>query len=146
MSSRIRQNFHEECEAFINKQINMEFYASFVYLSMASYFSRDDQALHGFSKYFEKASGEEREHGLKLMRYQVKRGGKVVFQDIAQPSTMEWGTALEAMEATLELEKTVSKASSPTNITLELYPQVNQSLLDLHRVAAGAEDAHLCDF
>ena len=44
------------------------------------------------------------------MRYQVKRGGKVVFQDIAQPSTMEWGTALEAMEAALELEKTVSKA------------------------------------
>ena len=84
----------------------------------ASYFSRDDQALLGFAKYFEKASGEEREHGLKLMRYQVKRGGKVVFQDIAQPSTMEWGTALEATEAALELEKTVSKAFSPTNITL----------------------------
>merc|ERR1711890_53279 len=28
--------------------INMEMYASYVYLSMASYFSRDDQALHGF--------------------------------------------------------------------------------------------------
>ena len=84
----------------------------------ASYFSRDDQALLGFAKYFEKASGEEREHGLKLMRYQVKRGGKVVFQDIAQPSTMEWGTALEAMEATLELEKTVNKASSLPQPTL----------------------------
>ena len=34
--SRIWQNFHEDCEALINKQINMEFYASFVYLSMAS--------------------------------------------------------------------------------------------------------------
>merc|ERR1712105_142526 len=75
MVSRIRQNFQEDCEAFINKQINMEFYASFVYLSMASYFSRDDQALLGFSKYFRKASGEEREHGMKLMDYQVKRGG-----------------------------------------------------------------------
>ena len=32
--SRIRQNYHEDCEAFINKQINMEFYASYVYLSM----------------------------------------------------------------------------------------------------------------
>ena len=38
MASRIRQNFHEDCEAFINKQINMEFYASFVYLSMVSCF------------------------------------------------------------------------------------------------------------
>ena len=34
--SRVRQNFQEECEALINKQINMEFYASFVYLSMVS--------------------------------------------------------------------------------------------------------------
>ena len=32
--SRIRQNYHDDCEAFINKQINMEFYASYVYLSM----------------------------------------------------------------------------------------------------------------
>jgi len=127
--SRVRQNFRDECEAEINRQINMEFYASFVYLSMASYFSRDDQALHGFSKYFEKASGEEREHGMKLMEYQVKRGGKVVFQDIAKPTTMEWGTAHEAMEAALELEKTV-----------------NQSLLDIHKVSSDHGDAHLCDF
>ena len=34
MASRIRQNFHADSEALINKQINMEFYASYVYLSM----------------------------------------------------------------------------------------------------------------
>merc|ERR1719370_2641645 len=47
--SKIRQNYHEDCEALINKQINMEFYASYVYLSMSSFFNRDDQALHGFA-------------------------------------------------------------------------------------------------
>merc|ERR1711909_87917 len=109
MTSKIRQNYHEECEALINKQINMEFYASYVYLSMASYYNRDDQALHGFSNYFQKASDEERQHGMKLMEYQAKRGGRVVFQDIAKPSSMEWGTPLEAMEAALELEKTVNQ-------------------------------------
>merc|ERR1712032_549898 len=46
--------------------------------------------------------------GMKLMEYQTKRGGRVVFQDIAKPTTMEWGTPLEAMEAALELEKTVN--------------------------------------
>ena len=46
---------------------------------------------------------------MKLMTYQAKRGGRVVFQDIAKPSSMEWGTPLEAMEAALELEKTVSQ-------------------------------------
>ena len=34
----IRQNYHEESEAAINKQINMELYASYVYMSMVSYF------------------------------------------------------------------------------------------------------------
>merc|ERR1712080_717029 len=63
------------------------------------------------------------------MEYQTKRGGRVVFQDIAKPTTMEWGAPLEAMEAALELEKTV-----------------NQSLLDLHKVAGDKGDGHLCDF
>ena len=34
MTNQVRQNFHEDCEAAINKQINMELYASYVYLSM----------------------------------------------------------------------------------------------------------------
>merc|ERR1712203_1330192 len=64
--SKIRQNYHEDCEALINKQINMKFYASYVYLSMSSWFNRDDQALHGFAEHFKKESGEERAHGMKL--------------------------------------------------------------------------------
>merc|ERR1712243_27199 len=55
--SKIRQNYHEDCEALINKQINMEFYASYVYLSMSSWFNRDDQPLHGFAAHFKKESG-----------------------------------------------------------------------------------------
>merc|ERR1711963_749280 len=84
--SKIRQNYHEDCEALINKQINMEFYASYVYLSMSSFFNRDDQALHGFADHFKKESNDERAHGMKLMEYQIKRGGRVVFQDIPKPA------------------------------------------------------------
>merc|ERR1712189_12567 len=87
----------------------------------------DDVAYSGMAAYFKKSSDEEREHGEKLIKYQNKRGGKVVFQDIAKPSPMEWGTPLDALEAALELEKTV-----------------NQSLLDLHKASDG--DAHLSDF
>merc|ERR1712080_13155 len=54
--------------------------------------------------------GEERKHGIKLMEYQTKRGGRVVFQDIAKPSSMEWGSPAEAMEAALEFEKTVNQS------------------------------------
>merc|ERR1711953_793595 len=90
--SRIRQNFHEECEALINKQINMELYASYVYLSMSYYFARDDVALHGYAKYFKKNSDEERDHAQKFMDYQNKRGGRVVLKEVAKPNNDEWGT------------------------------------------------------
>merc|ERR1711971_239021 len=58
------------------------------------------------------------QHGMKLMAYQSKRGGRCVFQDIAKPVSMEWGSCLEAMEAALELEK-----------------MVNQSLLEITKAA-----------
>ena len=38
--SGCHQNYAKECEAEINKQINLELYASYVYLSMVS--SQDD--------------------------------------------------------------------------------------------------------
>jgi len=127
--SRVKQNFHEESEAHINRQINMEMYASYVYLAMSSFFNREDQAMPGFSKFFRKASDEERDHSLKLIEYQNMRGGKVVFKDIKMPQKVEWRTALEAVEDALELEKTV-----------------NQSLLDLHKKADSHSDPQMCDF
>lgn len=90
MSSLVRQNYHEECEAGINKQINLELYASYVYMSMvrlrllesltlfrrfkltllvalqAYHFDRDDVALPGFHKFMLKQSDEEREHAQKV--------------------------------------------------------------------------------
>merc|ERR1712214_260947 len=110
MVSRIRQNYKEESEALVNKQINMEFYASYVYMSMFTYFDRDDVPYPGLASFFKKSSDEEREHGEKLIKYQNKRGGKVVFQDIAKPSAMEWGSPVDALEAALELEKTVNQS------------------------------------
>merc|ERR1712203_1130255 len=127
--SGIRQNYHEECEAFVNKQINLELHASYVYTAMCCYFHRDDQALPGFARFFRKSSDVERNHGLALMEYQTKRGGKVVLQDITKPTTMEWGTPLEAMAAALEMEKTV-----------------NTTMLNLHAKAWEMKDFHLADF
>uniref|UniRef100_A0A2K5NWY3 Ferritin heavy chain n=1 Tax=Cercocebus atys TaxID=9531 RepID=A0A2K5NWY3_CERAT len=33
-TSQVRQNYHQDSEAAINRQINLELYASYVYLSM----------------------------------------------------------------------------------------------------------------
>lgn len=53
-----------------------------MFVSQAYYFDRDDVALHGFAKFFRKQSEEEREHAEKLMKFQNKRGGRIVLQDI----------------------------------------------------------------
>merc|ERR1712108_20083 len=118
--SKIGQNYHEDCEALINKQINMEFYASYVYLSMSSYFNRDDQALHGFAEHFKTESGEERAHGVKLMEYQTKRGGRVVFQDIAKPTTMEWELHLKPWRLLLSWRRRSTRAFS----TCTRWPEI----------------------
>jgi len=129
MCSQVRQNYSEDCEASINKQINMELYASYVYLSMSHFYDRDDISLPGMVKFFKENSDEEREHAQKLMKYQNSRGGRIVLQAIAAPSLQEWGSALDGLSAALDLEK-----------------QVNQSLLDLHSTASNANDPHLTKF
>lgn len=55
----------------------------FISLLQSMYFDRDDVDLHGFAKFFKKLSDEEREHAEKLMKYQSRRGGRIVFQDVA---------------------------------------------------------------
>lgn len=129
MANQVRQNFHAESEAAINKQINVELHASYVYQSMAYYFDRDDLALKGFYKFFKKQAEEEREHSEKLMKYQNMRGGRIVYQDIGRPEKDAWGTGLEAMESALALEKSV-----------------NQCLLDLQKVAADHGDPQMTNF
>lgn len=124
-----RQNYHEECEALINKQVNLELYASYVYLAMAYHFDREDVALPGFHKFFKKCADEEREHAEIFMKYQNKRGGKLKLEQIAQPNKYKWSGPLEAVTQALDLEK-----------------YVNENLLDLHEVAGEKKDAQLSDF
>ena len=47
-------------------------------------------ALRGFAKRFKKNSHEERDHAEKLIKYQNKRGGRVVFKEVACPQVQEW--------------------------------------------------------
>merc|ERR1711953_1230192 len=127
--SQCRQNFHEECEAGINKQINMELTASYIYQSLAYYCDRDDVAFPHLHKMFKKSGEEEREHAEKLMEYQNKRGGRIVLQDIKKPEVSEYGTVTDMLSLTLQLEK-----------------DVNQSLIDLHKIAEKHEDGQFADF
>lgn len=113
ISSLSRQNYHEECEAAVNKQINLELYGSYVYLSMAHHFDREDIALKGFHNYFKRQSLGELLHAEAFMKLQNQRGGRILLEDIKKPLKDDWGTGIEAMETALELEKNVNQVSVP---------------------------------
>jgi hypothetical protein len=38
MASKCRQNYHEECEAAVNRQINMELNACIAYMALVMYY------------------------------------------------------------------------------------------------------------
>ncbi|XP_024020601.1 ferritin-3, chloroplastic [Morus notabilis] len=131
--SLARHRFSDVCEAAINEQINVEYNVSYVYHAMFAYFDRDNIALKGLAKFFEKSSEEEREHAVKLIRYQNIRGGRVKLHSIVPPFSEfeheEKGDALYAMELALALEKLT-----------------NEKLLSLHRVAETKNDPQMSDF
>ncbi|XP_060705182.1 ferritin, heavy subunit-like [Hemiscyllium ocellatum] len=129
MATQVCQNYHKDCEDAVNKQINLELYSSYVYLSMFSYFDRDDVALCHFAEFFKEQSHEEQEHAEKPMASTFILECEVLLQDVKKPEQDEWGNGLEAMQRALQMEK-----------------DVNQSLLDLHKLSSGHTDPHLCDF
>uniref|UniRef100_A0A8D3BLG0 Ferritin n=1 Tax=Scophthalmus maximus TaxID=52904 RepID=A0A8D3BLG0_SCOMX len=114
------------CEAAINRQINLELCASYVYLSMVRDVSEDDKSLPTFAKFFRTQSTEECEHAEKRMSVQNKRGGRIFLQHIRKPDRDEWGSGPEALECALQLERSV-----------------NQSLLDLQKMAT---EQNMCVF
>lgn len=62
------------CIAETKRQIQTEIDASMVYLAMGAHFAKDTVNRPGFSEFFFKAAGEEREHGHKLIEYLLMRG------------------------------------------------------------------------
>ncbi|KAF9199626.1 fts3-like protein [Haplosporangium sp. Z 27] len=124
----VKQNFASASEDSINYQISQELQASQVYLSLSSWAGSANQALPGLEKFFKKSAQEEREHAQKLIDYQNRRGGRVILQALPAPEA-NWNSALNAIEATLQLEK-----------------DVNKSLLNLHKVSEENDDPQLSDF
>ncbi len=70
----------------LNEQIKLEFYSSYLYLSMASYF--ENIPLDGMGKWFRKQSREENEHGMKIFDYIIDRNLHVDLPAIDKPTVV----------------------------------------------------------
>lgn len=127
--SQVQQNYDLCCEDAINTHIQLLLHASYVYLSMAFYFERDDEALGNFKRFFLRKSYNCKASVDMFLFLQNNRGGHVLLTSIARPDRNSWQGGLWAMECAFHLEMTI-----------------NQSLLNLHELAKGKGDAHLCNF
>lgn len=127
--SQVRQNYDWHCEDAVNTHVQLRLYASYVYMSMAVYFDRDDVALENFKRFFLSKSHSCQTSAEMFMDLQNKRGGCISLRDIARPDRESWVGGFQAMECAFHMEM-----------------MINQSLLNMHEVAKEKGDAHLCHF
>jgi len=95
----------KKLEDAINQQINAEFFSSYLYLSMASYF--DSKSFKGFSNWMKVQAQEEMVHAMKFYQFVFDRGGKVELKKIDQPTT-NWSSPLAAFEEAYQHEQKVT--------------------------------------
>lgn len=125
----VRQNSDGNCEDAVNNHVQLQLHASYVYLSMALFFDRDDVALGNFKRFFLNKSHSCKASAQMFMFLQNKRGGLVFFPSISTPERDSWQGGLHAMEFAFHMEMTI-----------------NQSLLNLHKLAKEKRVADLCYF
>jgi len=73
----------EKMENALNKQIELEGYASFLYLSMASWC--EQQGLEGSAQFMYRQSDEEKEHMMRIFYYINEVDGHALTPAISQP-------------------------------------------------------------
>jgi ferritin len=91
----------------LNKQIELEAYASQLYLSMASWC--DKESMEGSSKFMHEQSEEERMHMLKIFHYISEVDGHAIAPEIKQPP-LEFKSVQKMFAQVYEHEKEVTTA------------------------------------
>ena len=95
----------EKIQEALNKQLNAEYYSSYLYLSMAAYF--ESMNLKGFAHWMRVQTQEEMVHVMKFYDYLIERGGKVTLSPIEGPPT-KWSSPLTAFEHAYQHEQKVT--------------------------------------
>jgi ferritin len=95
----------KQIEQAFNSHLNAEFFSSYLYLSMANYFAA--QNLEGMAEWMRIQLEEERVHAMKFVDFINDRGGRVVLQQIDQP-TIEWDSPLAAFQDAYDHECLIS--------------------------------------
>lgn len=92
-------------ESALNKQLNAEFYSSYLYMSMSAYFESIN--IKGFANWMRIQTQEELVHAMKFYDYINERGGRVTLTAVEAPP-IEWDSPLAAFEHVYKHEQKVT--------------------------------------
>jgi ferritin len=98
----------------LNKHLNAEFFSSYLYLSMSSYF--ESRNLKGMAHWMQIQTKEELHHAMKFLDFIHERGGRVHLMQVEGPKT-EWSSPLDVLEEACAHE---SKITGLINELVEL--------------------------
>ncbi|MEO6694960.1 MAG: ferritin [Ignavibacteria bacterium] len=91
----------------LNEQINKEFFAEYLYLSMSAYLESIE--MEGFANYFNVQAQEEHFHAMKMFNFVHDKGGRVILKSLKEPKS-EFSSVMNVIEESLEHEKFVTKS------------------------------------
>jgi ferritin len=89
----------------LNKQMNAEFYSAYLYQSMSAYFEAHN--LRGFAHWMQIQAKEEWDHGMRIYRFLIERGGIVRLDSIKKPPA-SWKSPLKVFQDSYKHEKEVT--------------------------------------
>jgi ferritin len=94
-------------EQSLNDQLNREQYSSYLYLAIAAHL--ESASFPGFAGWMRVQADEEHLHAMKFFDFILDRGGRVRLGAIAEPPA-DFGTPLQAFEASLEHERFITRS------------------------------------
>lgn len=118
----------KEMRDALNRQINKELFAAYLYLSMCAYF--EDRSLEGFAQWMRAQAQEELDHAMRIFDHLNERGARVELASLDQPDR-EFGSTAEAFQKALDHERAVTKAIHELyDLAMEKHDHASQLLLE----------------
>jgi ferritin len=97
---------NKKVEKAMNKQMNMEMYSGYIYLSMSAYFT--SISLDGFAHWMRLQAQEELDHSMRLYDHVLNREGAIELAPVKAPPPT-WKSPLDACQAALKHERVNTK-------------------------------------
>lgn len=91
----------------LNEQINKEFFAEYLYLSMSAYLESIE--MEGFANYFNVQAQEEHFHAMKMFNFVHDKGGRVILKSLKEPKS-EFASVMDVIQESLAHEKFVTRS------------------------------------